>query len=560
MSSPTSPAVRPTLPEGLLLHRRRLLHLAGGASALALAARAGLSPVAAAARSATPAATIDRSQVGGTLVVAPVDADTLDPAYSSQSSAETIFGLVFDTLIGYDKDLGFEPLLAESMAVSEDGLKATFTIRQGLTFHDGSPVDAEAVKFTFDRNIKAYYVDIIEAVEAPDASTVVVTLLAPSAVFFADLTSPFFGIVSKKAAEEAGDAFGDRPVGSGPFVFQDWTVGEKFILSRNETYQYFGSLAANTGAPYLDGVELRTIAEAQTLVASLEAGEVQLSTAEGSEFDDLQGNPDYQFFTAQRATGITVLNFSMTLDGDKPVFKEIFQDVRVRQAIGHALNAQEIIDGLLGGHATPSLLPLPVGAMGWSEELEQEIGYPYDPEKAAQLLDEAGWTLDGAVRKKDGKPFQISLWTNSSTTRQRASELLQNQLAQVGITVTIEAIELGSYLARLADGDADTYLIQFGGTDPDLLDGMTQADAASGFRNYQAYNPAFATLLAQGRITLDVAKRTDIYVEAQKLLMADPLVIPLLSFFGPTVARSEVKGLAFTPFGGMLLQDVSIEQ
>ncbi|MGH2550256.1 MAG: ABC transporter substrate-binding protein, partial [Thermomicrobiales bacterium] len=241
-------------------------------------------------------------------------------------------------------------------------------------------------------------------------------------------------------------------------------------------------------------------------------------------------------------------------------FKAPFDDLKLRQAVGYAINPEEINKGVVGGQAKLNKLPIPYGLLSWSDELANEIGFTPDPEKAKSLLDEAGWVANGdGVRQKDGKSLDISLWTNSSTLRQKMSEVIQFQLAQVGFNVTIQPIDLGSFLARLTDGEADIYLLQRGGDDPDTLNYTTNSDD-SGIRNYQAINPDFKALIERGRATTGAEERVQIYEDAMRMYMGDAGLIPLFTFLSTVGLRSVVKDVKFSAYGAPVYNDAYVEQ
>jgi peptide/nickel transport system substrate-binding protein len=542
------------------LSRRRFMQLSLTATALtgvpvALAA-CGSAPAApaadttaataptTAASGATAAATAAATpRPGGTLVVASYDPDTLDPHLSEQTSAGPPLSLLFDTLVTVSPTGEFEGLLAESWDTSDDGLVVTFMLREGIEFHDGTPLDAAAVKASFDRYTQVSYTDVLESIEVVDPRTVRFTLLEPYAPFLADLVEPWSGIISPTAFAEYGEEFGRNPVGSGPFRFQEWAPGERVTLVRNENYRNVRSYRENKGPAYFEQVVFRAIPETQTLVASLEAGEVHVGDIGRADLGSSAANVPYRFLENSQGIGVLALWFTMRRDGTTVTFKPPFDDLRVRQAVGHALNIDDIIAGVVGEGGQANRTPVPYGSQVYSEEIAQQHGYAFDLAKAQQLLDEAGWALgaDG-VRAKDGQPLALQLYTNNSTDRQRISELIQNQLTQAGFSVSIQAIELGSFIDTVDTGESDITLLQSSNPDPDLLYGMTESEP-TGVYSYQDYNPQFAELVQRARGTYTMEERIPLYHEAQRLFLADPQFIPLLTYIGTLTARPEVQGL-----------------
>lgn len=520
----------------------------------ACGANAPAAPQGDAAPTSVPAAA--GPQRGGTLVLASYDADTLDPHTTQQVSTGAPLSLVLDTLVVLTPTGTFEGRLAESWEISDDNLTVTFTLRDGVMFHDGTPFDAAAVKASFDRYAEIEYSGVIDRIEVIDPLTVRFILLDVYAPFLADLNEPWSGIISPTAVEQLGDDFGRAPVGTGPYKVKEWIPGEQIVLERYEEYQEFRSFIANKGPAYFDEVIFRAIAEDQTVISSLETGEIHVANYGRGDLGPVADSASFTFLENPQGISVMGIWFTTLRNPDGSVsFKPPFDDVRVRQAIGHALNNEDIV--AISGGALVNRTPVPVGGPTYSTEIAEQYGFQFDPERANQLLDEAGWTLgaDG-VRVKDGQRLDLALYTNNSTERQRISELVQNQLTQVGIASNIQAIELGSFLASLEEGLADITLLNSTNPDPDMLYSMTDSEE-SGLYSYQEYNPAFADLVTRARLTYDMAERVPLYHEAQRLFMADPLFIPLLTYTGALTVRPEVQGVAIGYRNLPILQDAS---
>jgi len=210
--------------------------------------------------------------------------DQLDPASTNQLLASSIMNNIYDRLVYIGADGLPKPWLAESWTISEDNLTITFMIRQGIKFHDGTDLDATAVKFNFDRILdpataapNKAFLGSLTTVEAPDATTAVFTFASPYAPFFTNLLT--FGIVSPSAVESAGENFGHNPVGSGPFMFDSWDTGSKITLKKNPDYVNYREDDLNKGPAYVDEIVYNVISEASTQSAAFEAGELDMINA-----------------------------------------------------------------------------------------------------------------------------------------------------------------------------------------------------------------------------------------------------------------------------------------
>ena len=466
---------------GSQLSRRRLVRLlaaapvAAGVTSILAACGGGDSTVSdggSGGSSATPSGTADSGsggssgepKQGGRLIIGRSgDSDSLDPQHTIASISWQVFQHIYDPLIGRNLDLEYEGVLAERWEISEDGKEITFTIRKGIKFHDGTDLTPEAVAFTFTRLMDpatnapaASWISPLQKTEAIDDSTVKMTLSEAFAPLLGNISSAYFGIISPAAVEKYGEDFGQNPVGTGPYKFKEWIAGESITLERNPDYQNFRTTSENKGAPYLDEIVFRNIPEEQTQVASMETGEINcLLSVPPHQVKNFQDNPDLQVYIPEASTSIAFIEFHMMDPGEEygQVYKPPFDDVRVRQAVAYAINADEIIESVLDGLATRNYGPMPTGNYGYTPDIK-EFGYDYDPEKAKSLLEEAGWVASGnGPRQKDGQPLEVLLWTWNASTQERVAQVIQNQLNQVGFDVKLETMEVATVLARLGQPD-----------------------------------------------------------------------------------------------------------
>lgn len=457
-------------------------------------------------------------------------------------------------------DLEFEPVIAESFEVADDGLSYTFKIREGINFHDGTPVNAEAVKFSFDRVIdpetaapSASWVDMLESTEVIDEYTATLHLKGVFSPLLGNISSAYFGIISPAAVEKYGDDFGINPVGSGPFIFKEWVQGETITLTRNEDYVNVRSYNDNKGAPYLEEMVFRNIPEEQTQVASFETGEINFFAMPAQQMQRFEGQDDYSLMRPEQSTSIAFIEFSIVDNSGELEFMAPFDDLKVRQAVAHAVDADTIIDRILQGTAVRNFGLMPTGNWGFTPDIE-EFGYHYDSDKANALLDEAGWVKNGDFREKDGKKLEVVFWTWNATTQERIAQVIQGQLAEVGIDAKLETMEVATVLARLAENVSQMDLMGWGWSESDLLFMMTDGDGQFGL--YQQYSPEYKDAVVAGRSTSDMDARAAAYLDAMKIALADCAAVPLWSAVSTWGVRSnELKGVKFGPQGYVSYMD-----
>lgn len=489
---------------------------------------------------------------GGRLVhVRSSDSDSLDPHRTVSGASWLVFSNIYDTIIGKNMDLEFEPLIAESWEISDDGLDYTFVIRDGMMFHDGTPVNAEAVKFTFDRLIDPEqgapgrgWIQAFVGSDLVDDNTLVMHLEEPFSPFMSNIAVEYFGIISPTGVETHGADFGTNPVGSGPWIFSEWSEGEQVTLVPNPDYTNYRSYVSNTGAPLADELVFRVIPDASTQVAAIETGEVNHIALPSSEVRNFDGDADYNLIFTSGGTNIYFLEFVTTLvEGEgMPEFKAPFDDIRVRQAVGHAINMEEIIDTIMEGIGDRNYGLMPTGLFAYDPAIE-EFGFAYDPEQSAALLDEAGWAMSGDVRQKDGASLDLVFWLYSSPTNERVVQVFQSQLAQVGIKINIEVLEIGTMIARLPEGVHDIDLVGVGWPEADILHLISSFEW--GFGQYRV--DAYMDGITEARQVSDLAERKALYFEAQKVALADAAAIPLWTDLAVIMTRSEVQGFYLGP-------------
>jgi ABC-type transport system substrate-binding protein len=380
------------------------------------------------ASSLTSVRTVGAQQpvAGGALTFAAgADPDSLDPQNTQSNPGEQVNRMMYDNLVRFNAKMQIEPALAQSWTQSGDGLTWTFKLRKGVRFHDGTPLDAKAVKYFFDRVLgddkpfkASLYTPFVQGAQAVDDATVRVTLKQPFAAFLFRLAHSAGGIVSPAAHQKWGKDLTLHPVGTGPFKFVEWVKGDRVVLERNDAY--WG------GRPHLDRVLVKTVREDSTRVLMLESGDADLIVNIPPE-DIARLRKDARFsiesIPTARALFITV-----------NAKKKPFDDVRVRQALNHAVNRDAIVKELYQGNAEP----LPGIVAPLQNGYAKLSGYGHDPKKAKELLAQAG--VPG---------LKVKLWSPKGRYVKdfELAQAVQQDLAAVGIEAALTTMEWGAYLS-----------------------------------------------------------------------------------------------------------------
>lgn len=377
------------------------------------------------------------------------DVATLDPAIGYDWQNWSMIKSLYDGLMDYAPGTtDLRPGLAESYEISEDGQTFTFTLREGVKFHNGREMTAEDVKYSLDRvtNPKTqspgagFFASIagfdaisngetetLEGVKVIDPLTVEITLSRPDATFLHVMGLNFASVVAKEAVEEAGADFGKTAMGTGAFKLGEWTIGQRLVFEKNEDYW-------REGLPYLDSVTFEVGQEPIVALLRLQNGEVDVP-GDGippAKFQEVMGDPEQAARViegGQLHTGYITLNVKMPP----------FDNAEVRRAVNMAINKERITQ-VINGRAVPATQPLPPSMPGYTEGYE---GYAYDPEKAKEMLAEAGFA--------DG--FETELYVMNTDPNPRIAQAIQQDLANVGIKASIQSLAQASVIA--AGGEED---------------------------------------------------------------------------------------------------------
>ena len=458
--------------------------------------------------------------------------DQLDPHVTSAYFSFQVLENVFDTLVEPDDNLVMQPALAESWAVSEDLLTWSFKLREGVTFHDGSPFTSADVVYSFNRIIDealtpSWRFASVTEVVAVDDYNVDIVVSAPSPNLLAAIGGYKGMAIVSQANVESGEIV-TNPIGTGPFSVESYTAADKIVLTANENY--WG------GAPAIDGLEFRFISEGSTALTALRNGEIhwtdsippQTVSSLGSESGitlGQVGSSDYWYLAMNQN-------------------RSPWNDVRVRQAVAYALDREALTTAALFGNATVNQTAIPA-ASDWASDYAP---YSLDLEKAKALMAEAG------VSSAEMELMVSSDYPETVT----AAQVISAQLAEIGISVSITTLDFSTWLDGQANGTFDMLMMGWlGNIDPD--DFYYAQHHSTGWANAQGYsNPEVDALLDAGRTSADYDARKQYYLDAAKLIVDE---VSYLYVYNPDVVQAwsdDVSGYVARGDRAIRFRDVSL--
>jgi peptide/nickel transport system substrate-binding protein len=486
----------------------------------------------------------------------------IDPHTNASSELGIALSSVYDTLVyrapatGTATDNQFVPGLAESWEVSDDGLTYTFHLRHDVTFQDGTSFNAEAVRVNIERildpNLQSqkavYLLGPVESAEVIGEYTVALHLSAPYAPLLDGLAQVYLGMASPAALTKWGADYQFHQVGTGPFKFVEYVPNDHLTLVRNDDYNWGPSIYDHSGPAYLKEIEFRFFTDPAGRALALEAGDVQVM-GELPPLDAIRLRDDPRFNIIPVAVPGQPLGFMLNTQ------QPSLDDVRVRQALIFATDRDAMVQAIFGGQSPIAVGPLTASTFGYDPSLAGL--YQYSPDKAAALLQEAGWVdSDGdGIRDRDGQPLVLKAALMTWGSVPEVAQLLQAQWAQVGVSLQTEVL---TYPAALQVAREGTYHIMpqtYSGSDPDLL--WTYYHSGEPFNWSKVSDIGLDGLLDQARGTSDPAQRIELYQQAQQSIMEQALLIPIRDPVNLNAASARVQDLRFDAHGWFpLLHDV----
>jgi peptide/nickel transport system substrate-binding protein len=532
------------------------MQAAGRAAALCLAALAlagmGTGTPAAVAVGAAPATlTIGLDQ----------EPPTLDPQASPSAVTFQIITDVTENLLYEDVNGRILPWLATAYKASADGKSFTFTLRRDAKFSDGAPVNAEAIKWNFDRivnpNFKAG--GALLAIKGYAGSTIVdpytvqVNFKAPYAPFLAYAAGGTLSLVSPKTTPTQGDAVNQKPVGSGRFVVDEYVAKDHVTLVRNAQYNRQPPYGRRAGPAGVERLVWKFIPESGTRVTTIETGETQMIN-----------------FQAVPAAVLTRLEANKALRVEKNPYpgapriwllnvrKPPTNDLKVRQALLYGVNRAAFAGSVYRGIGTAACAPLTQRLLATPTLCSK---YAYDPKKAAQLLEEAGWRMGpNNIRMKNGQPLTIEINSiNYGGGNLPEAELLQGQLIQLGVDARLKSQARPPWYEDNYHCATNGPLLFLRDPDWNALSALFDSTNIGGNFNWSCYaNPEVDRLIAQGRGEFDAAKRRATYQRLEAMLMDEAVAVPLVDELSVWVVRNSVHGTTYNFSTYPVLGDVTV--
>jgi peptide/nickel transport system substrate-binding protein len=454
------------------------------------------------------------------------DINRLDPQYQSSLHDYGIADNIYSQLVRYAPGTSdVVPDLATDWTISEDGTVYAFNLRQGVQWHRGrGEVTSEDVKWTYDRMIGPdsdspgrFDFNMIERIEAPDPYTVVLHLSAPHGPLLNKLAyNRRTGIVNRAVLEEHGADYNFHAIGSGPFMLESWTPGERIVLEANPDYY-------EEGLPRTERIVLIPIADDAVAAGPLGTGEVMLGLFRDPDaIAQLEANPN---LVVDRGPQSAISALYYRID------RAPFDDIRVRQAVHHAVNKEELVGAVLTGVADVAHTFVTPLAQGSATDV---VRYEYDPERARALLAEAGYP--------DG--FTVDLLSTQLEPWPLVSPMLQFYLEEIGITVNFRQLEHGTYGDERANSNYDmTVLTVTGPPDPDTWMGLVHSSNTPPGNNNSYYaNPEVDALIEQAAAAVDDAERAALYVRVQELSLEDAALLPIFHLGVQVVRHESIQG------------------
>ena len=481
-----------------------------------------------------------------------VDFITMDPLDTSDTLSGGIQRLMMDGLFGFDDDMKIIPMLAESYEANDNATEFTIHLRQGISFTDGTPFDAAAAKANFDRwgdktlGLKrtTLLCNILESTEIVDDYTVKVTLTEPFGAFISTLAHPACVLMSPKVIEQGSAACAENPVGTGQYIFQEWVAGDHATVTLNtDWWGYDAEICGGTALAEPDAgfksITFRPVGENASRVAMLQSGDADFIWPVPTESMQLLAeDPDVYVDAGE---GIVVRWLFLNTQ------KEPFTDVRVRQALNYGVDKDAYIAVVKNGLASQA-----TSIIGPSvQHYKHNDPYPYDPEKAKELLAEAGYP--------DG--FDTTIICRSTTADLKQSEFLQQQLAQIGVNVEIRSFEnaIVSEMVEGAEGpgaeaEVDMYISGWSTSTGDADWGIRpllakESEPPASFNISYFESDELDELLYSALETADEEKRGEYYAEAQDLVWQECPMVFLANDYNTWGSKANVANVKIYPDG-----------
>lgn len=450
--------------------------------------------------------------------------DTLDPIMTTRTQSLIPMKSIYAQLLKIDpENLEIAPDIAKSWDISEDGKIYTFHLRKGVKFHNGQEVTAEDVKYSYERitdpktasSVSHFFLNVVGAedfksgktehisgIEVIDPYTVKITLTSIDVNFLYNVARIEAAIVPENIVKESANNFANNPVGAGPFKFVKWIRGSEIVVEAFEDYY--------NGRPYLDKVQYRVMTESSSRMVEFQSEGIDFDIVAPSQYKRYKNDPVYKDNLIEVAE-LWTRNIHFNLDIPE------LQDVRVRKAFNYAANEKLIVEKLLAGKAYPATGWLPPSSSAYNPDL---VGYNYNPKKAKELMEEAGYTSDN--------PLNLEvIGTDNPAWGIRIVEAIMPDLKEIGFKLKPVLVDGATLADKLTTGNYEIGIYSWGGyVSPVTYLSQyfwSKVDRASGnYTNY--YNPEFDKYIEKAMKTIDKEQRVKLLQKAEEELVADPPV------------------------------------
>lgn len=461
------------------------------------------------------------------VIVQGADPNSLDTHATNDQPSSRVSGNIYSRLVEIDKDMNIVPGLAESWEL-ETPNSTIFYLREGTMFHNGEELKASDIKFSLERMIASptvgHMVSAISEVEIIDDYTVRVITKEPFGPLLYHLTHTAMSIMSEKAVTELGADYGQNPIGTGPYKFVEWNIGDSVVLKAFD--DYYGSKQEIPNAIF------RSVIEGTNRTIALETGEAHI--AYDIEPIDISTVKDRDHLELLEVESLATEFFGFNTQ------KAPFDDVRVRQAIAYATKAEDMIEAVLMGTGRVANSPIAPKVFGHSPTAKQ---YSQDLEKARALMAEAGL--------EDG--FRTTLWTNDTPLRIQKSQILQAQLREIGIDMSIEVVEWGAFLDGTSRGEHEMFMLGWvastGDADFGLFPQFSSTSAGSAGNRTFYRNEIVDDLLMKARSSVDQEERLKLYAEVQDIIQEEVPFFAMYNRFMNVGINKSVSDFFMSPTG-----------
>ena len=483
--------------------------------------------------------------------------DTLDNTATTSSGVEIIVGHVFDTLVKQQPLGTYHPGLATSWSVSDDATEYIFELRDDVSFHDGTPFNAEAVKYTFDRIVDPdtksqmafSFIGPYAESEVLGDYSIAVRFSSPNAAFLDGVSHPQLGPVSPTAVEALGADWGfSGIVGTGPFVFESYVPDSEVVMVKNADYSWGNADVFGRGGPTdIDRLVVKILTDPGTRLAALESGEVDMiDRVPGLDVARLDESEDFVVTQYDQAGH----GYSFMFNQIKPPTDEL----AVRKAIAQAIDIDIMQDIVYDGLGSRACSALTKSMFGWTDAFCQ--ANPYDPDAAGAILDEAGWVMneDSGIRERDGLPLTIEHWSPDRPLSAATAQFLAEDMAALGVDFQINLADFAAYLTVVRAGEHNTQQWWDTQTDPDgVFRTLYHSSNAGGGTNRNNYQNADMDAMIDAAVGIgDLEARAAAYADIQQKLADEVVMVyfndPVVLYAStPDVHDVTILGGGFVP-------------